>query len=309
MLHVGSGDLVWSSGPGEVRPACSGLEAARFVESPRFESARRVRVIGLAAQAGLVAAAYERLTARGGVLELCGPAALGPAGRLGSAPGSFDPRHAFEAMGGADMGLRYRRPAVGPHRCGPVEAASYGLVAASGAAPPDYAALAAHPVPYRLCFLALHEPSLLRLMALILDPRWFVDGDRVDSAKKLLTTYLYMRRDSTHWRYRLARDAWKLAEADPGDPSGWVHRVHGRLLRAGEPEDVADYGATVWFMRLLRGTWLNLIHEYRCDAQGYCRGRPASESAALEPEYFFRDPRDADVVEAFRLCAGRGSLP
>jgi hypothetical protein len=283
---------------GEQMPFCSGSDANEFSADFRTQTASRFRVVAFPENIPLILALYNNCSRKEEFpLEVCSPLCCEGADRQ-------DPELLLYRMRGYGL-----PPSLGGwHRFGPLDLPSYLLARAlhpgAGAAGDADAGLVrlymrAHPAAVSLRFPDhLDELQLARLIAMVIDPRWFVDPHEPDSPSKL-EQYLGLTpknaddaaKGDTSWRAdrcRLVKRVWDNLR-DPADPNDHGPRrfVYRERRRGGA---VWDLKASRLFVDYLRQTWTASV------CAGPQRGR------LFVPEYFFPF---ADEAAAYREHCSR----
>lgn len=291
-LAVDHQGVVWSL-EGEGMPFCSHQYAGGFVRSWKPPTLERVRVVGGPENVQLILRLYEFLRHRPGpVLEVCSPLCSEGADRR-------DPELTLYRMRGYGL-----PPSLGGwHAFGALDLPSYALAhllnpacgAREGQANLDTVLrwLYIHPVWPALSFVDhLNRLAAAQLLALIIDPRWFIDlahPDRQDRLEQFLglnaKTQGGLDRGNASWRSdrcRLVFKSWNTLQLRelPQAPGRFLYRARGT-----PGGSRGDLQASKVFVDFLRQVWLNVL----------CTGPQAGR--LFVPEYFFAL---VDEVEAFR---------
>lgn len=303
-LHVGADGLVWY-GHDSLPADCTGRPAAEFSQDAGsfdlgLDRAKSVRLVGVAANAALVIGltrlhrTHPKLSAAQEIL-LGSPLVCPGPGRLAS------PQAVLQAL------WQPAATASAPgcwHLMGPREYTTYAIVtelAATGGHPSELArrSLRYHPAWPALSFLAgLDEDAACRLVATVVDPRWFRHPFRPGRLSRLnaflgltpANTAAYVAGvagDRHADRARTVLDTWAggFRHATAG-PTGFLHRVAARAP-AGEYH-VGLLRASVRFVRFLFEVWT-----------AETAGDP---EVRFDPALFFKSP---DEREAYADHRGR----
>lgn len=296
---------MWYGFDGQAAGA-TGLAADALFANPTFlrqlADARAVRLLGTRANAPLVIKLFERRAAdpdfRAVSVRLGSPAAV---------PGAWlraDPEAVLHAL--------WQPPAAGGlagqwHELGPTDYPGYAMAAALAAAPagdvPEVVRRIAehHPAWPAVSFVgSVDAPAACRLLAEIVDARWFQHPSRPGRPSRLLA-YLGVTPDNTA--------AMSGAPVKPGRhfnrATTAVGAWYNQRVRRGsrEPRDFlvrcldahAALGAgllagTRRFLGFVTAVWLAAV-------------RPRHPEAAFDAERFFRDAAVARAYEAHRAAA------
>lgn len=279
--------VVWCLS-GDQMPRCSGLRVPQFLESSVLGPDVSVRMVGSAANAELLIDLFERKL-RGGLhgLQVCSPLCCE------SAAERKDPELLLYSM--RSFGLP---PSLGGwHEFDIKDYYSYALAShfhrALAAGEYTRKLLGGHPVWPALSFIAgLDIDACARLLATVIDPRWYIDASGDPNRGSKLEQYLGLNpktqanldrgNSPQQSRCRLVLACWKTE--DPKKPIGprfflwraWAARGGGTK---------GDLVASKLFIAYLRQVW----------AQAVCNGPQASR--LFVPEHFFVN---ADEVMAYR---------
>lgn len=275
-----SGGSVWCL-DGVGLPCDTGLRPAQFLEAPLLLQGRLIRIVGSAANAGIIVALCGL---RGSLLEdveVCSPLVCE------SAEGRKDPELTLYNMRSFVLppSLGGWRPVVGD------DLTVYSLadhLAAEGSVTPYARLLAAsHPVWAALTFVGgLNEDAAVRLVALIIDPRWYIDPDEPDRLSRL-EQYLGLNPKTMRsvigelkgsWlqdRCRLVTRVWRegFVKVPCGQSVGkstsvgkacddFLRNPHNFLWRIWEARGMglkADLSASKQLVCYLRHNWLNEV--------------------------------------------------
>jgi len=300
-LHTGPDGLVWY-GHASLPFECTGRSAAEFHRDADsfdlgLDRARTVRLLGVAANAALVVGLSRYQTARpkrapaqeillGSPLVCRGPAALSPEAVL-------------QAM------WQPAAPAVAPgcwNRMGPREYTTYSIVselAATGGHPSELArrSLRYHPAWPALSFLAgLDEDAACRLVAAVLDPRWFRHPARPGRLSRL-TAFLGLTPGNmaayvsggaggrNYDRTLTVLDTWASGfKHSMAGPNGFLHRLAARA-----PAGAYHLGllkASERFVRFLFEVWTAETATH--------------PDTRFDPGLFFKSPDEVAAYETHR---------
>ncbi len=150
---------------------------------------------------------------------------------------------------------------------------------------------AAHPAGHALTFIPhLDRMKVCRLLATVLDPRWYIDPDRPNSVARL-KIYLGLvpgrrgRSVMRSARRSLVSGSWRTTPGVPrkaGDPGYFLWRHFATC--DGTPEQ-AYLKTDFRFLAYLRSVWLDSLYP--------------TASRLFVPEYFFRDVKTSDAWRAW----------
>jgi hypothetical protein len=143
--------------------------------------------------------------------------------------------------------------------------------------------LTAHPAYPALAFVDhLDKGAACRLVATILDPRWWIDLRAPDATKRLRCHLgLIAAKGGAAARRAMVRDCWITPAADPAAPGGFLRRHRASLLAAHD-EATADLRTSRRFLAYLTTAWTDAVVPRR-----------SSSDRLFLPEHFFADPREA----------------
>lgn len=290
-LHLGDGGTVWFEDGTAIH---SGQTPEDFIRHPPFEL-ELVRLMGTPRNASLVQALCDaRQEGWEGSIQVCSPKACETAAQR------RDPVLVFLDL--PSYG-HFAASLGGWHEVDEEEAHTYRLAAEverPDASDCSIAALAQeHPLWSSLSFLDPVDPvSVGRVLARLIDPRWYVDPDRPNRTARFLATLglfpavqlAVARGDREVRRYEqclLTQCCWDTGAApvEPLSPGAFCWGA--RLAHKGPPH-VSILKGSQTFALFLRHVWLHHL------------GR----SSGLElfvPEWFFKSAR---VARAFRRHVG-----
>jgi hypothetical protein len=290
--HTGPDEEVFLcdvSGP----PRASGLTCAEFATEC---GARPVRIVALPENAALITSLAE---CGAGRVEIGRPNNILWAHLVATGPKSVLVHARSAAPEAPSRG--------GWHGLTELDQASYALAAhyRSGGGHDDAAArlYARHPARPALDFIThLDHEAASRLLAEILDPRWFIDPDQPDRDARLkcylgLTSNQNDGSEPRRRRRALVRSAWHGS----GDRYGDCDEPRYFLWRtwyACDPEngaEAADAVVSRRFISYLKSVWLDSLL-----GGAWCAG------GLFLPEYWFREPDEVAAWYAFHAarCAG-----
>lgn len=233
-----------------------------FAESPIRRNAERVRVVGVPANAPLVVRLYElKLRDELAGVEVCSPLVCSAAAdRQNPEKVLFNMRR-WNLAGTVG----------GWHEVTRADYVAYAMVSlVRGGAPMDrlLAFLPEHPAAAALSFACHDAVAMVRMLAGIVDPRWFVDPEAPDRPAKLLT-FLGLdpaterttggRRSLHRNRNREVLSAW-MSGPEVGQPAGYFKRFRQDLVDGGESEWKADLRTSQRFAQFLRQTWMAALY-------------------------------------------------
>jgi hypothetical protein len=266
-LHVDNEGIVWYANG--IGPAtCSGLTPTAFLVHPSAQ-AQHIRFLGTPANAHLLLAYHAlRIKTGAGKVEVCSPLVCGTRRILGI------PELALLAMRTCDLA-----PSNGGwHEFDRNDYPSYALASMASkktdTADDTLRMLKIHPVWPALSFIPHLDPFVCaRLLALALDPRWYVDTARPHRNAKFNTFFGLNKRNQEFLtleaseetpynvdRCQLVLDCWQdhnVKKADLDDPRYFLYRIWAyrkatvrALLRTSQI-----------FLAYLRYNWLAAIYQ------------------------------------------------
>ena len=157
-----------------------------------------------------------------------------------------------------------------------------------------------HPLWPALAFPGLDPDSCGRLIALVLDPRSFVDPATFEHADRVRRFFQFDRPSLQRRapRMDLARRAWFDSPfTGDDDPSQFLWRA----WYAADSTPEATLGVTALAVEYVFLNWLERL---------VARPRPRCEAAAFQPELFFgRDGHGLRVAEAYLAHMERREAP
>jgi hypothetical protein len=275
--------MVWML-DGAAAPVDTGMTPGQFVAQLDVRETRAIRLLGCRQNAALITLLRARF----------GDAAVIEVGR----PGHVD-WAALEPEGPAAVLLAIHQidadaPSRGGwHRLGCGEAAAYAMadqLAHGRSVQECMPQLEAHPAYPALSFITrLDESAVVRLVAAILDPRWFIDPNHPDRAGRL-KSYLgldsLVARGSTSRRDRRQQvmAAWRSGEPriDPTAPGDFLWRYWGGCYWREQNHARADLATARHFLDFLRWSWLDALHPQRRAWQS------RYDQGLFVPEHYFK---------------------
>jgi len=295
-LHTSKNQHVWYSkniGP----PTNSGVIADEFLRLPVVTGlGNAVRLLGVPQNAELISELYLRRH-KGEIrsVEVAGPNMLERAADID------DPRAVLLQMRRADSA-----PACGGwHLVTPQEYPTYAMIARMLRTnfvfdTPTAAYLRMHPAYRALSFIpTLQRLEAAKLLATIIDPRWYVDRRMPERAAKLelylgltpqiqarvSTPNCFLRRNR---EFRCANTLWAWRSESPGrvdleNPANFLYRIH-KFAGGGARGDLR---ASQAFVRYLRYTWLAGLDL-----------RTGPRDALFAPDLFFKSAEEIDAFKA-----------
>ena len=301
-LHTGPDGLVWY-GTDTLPFECTGRPAAEFRQDADsfdlgLDRAKAVRLLGVAANAALVVglSRFHRNDPRRAAQEILLGSPLVYPGPAGACPEAvlqalWQPAAPVQAGGCW-------------HRMGPQEYTTYAIVselAATGGHPSDMArrSLRYHPAWPALSFLAgLDEDAACRLVAAVIDPRWFRHPTRPARLSRL-TAFLGLTPANmaayvagTPGGHNYARavtvlDTWATGfKHSMEGPHGFLHRI-AAAAPAGEYH-LGLLKASERFARFLTEVWT--------------AETALSPEVRFDPGLFFKRPDEAAAYAAHRAA-------
>ncbi len=224
---------------GDRLPCRSGATKPEFLDDhPARLNADRVRVVGSPQNAKLVLRLYElKLRDELTSVEVCSPLVCS------TAQDRADPEKVLYSM------RRWTAPSTmgGWHEVTRFDYVAYAmsLLHQQGAEPQKLIEfLTEHPAYPSLSFPYADHLALAKLVATVIDPRWYVDPAAPDRPGKL---YAYLGLDPAtqkgdgsgrnkylHARNRLVRDVWTVPGADLKRPNTFVQRFRSTVETKGE---------------------------------------------------------------------------
>lgn len=286
-LAVDDNDIVWYLN-GEGMPHSSELSVREFLKSDLLHSTQQFRVVGSASNAELLRQLYERrLSGELDSLQVCSPTCCE------TAEDRSDPEFVLFKM----RNYRLAASLGGWHEFGKKDIPSYTLAAyfKQNNTVNNYTrqTLYSHPVWPMLSFVDnLNEDATSQLLALIIDPRWFIDSNDSDNMARLEQFLGIVPRNFVKTaentdeckvsRCKLVLDCWKTSQPTivPTTPRNFLWRVWGD--KGGSIR--GDHAASRLFVSFLRLTWTKAM----------CL--TAQASRLFVPKYFFAKK---DECEAF----------
>ena len=282
---LGGDGLVYHSEDSD-KGACSELDPFDFL---RWHRGRRLRILSSQANAAFIAVAYRHACEFDIMLEIGRPDVCDWAAAQQAGPGGV--LRAMRAIG-------HQVPSCGGwHPMQPAEYPSYAmaaeLAAPAGSREKLLELLLQHPAWPALGFVAgLDRVKACELLALILDPRLYVDRAKPGSDARL-RCYLGLVRDARRassgraLRQNLVRQAWQTLPppADMTPPGCWLWRFWAACDR---PKPERDLKASRKFLSYLRQVWLDGL-----------RGTTWCPDRLFVPEYYFADSLDAAAWRRF----------
>jgi len=273
---------------GDQMPKCSHLLIEEFLKSDLLDEDTAVRTVGTAVNADLLLGLYDRKLRVGlRSLQVCSPLCCE------SAEDRKDPELLLYSM--RSFGLS---PSLGGwHEFDLKDYYAYSLVShfhrTLDVGEYTRRLLVGHPVwPYLSFIAGLNLDACTRLLAIIIDPRWYIDVAVDPDRGSKLEQYLGLNpkiqltldrgRSCQHERFRTVLSCWKTE--DPKKPIGPRYFLW-RAWAARGGGSKGDLVASKLFVSYLRQTWSKAV----------CNGPQADH--LFVPEHFFVN---ADEVMAYR---------
>lgn len=278
---------------------CSNLKPSEFENTTVFKSTKHIRLIGSKENAKLIVQLHwlKKETGKLKKVEVCSPlVCLNTSERK-------DPEAAIFEM------RRWNYPASlgGFHETN--ENDYYQYLLTHEVNKPDYEfndhikrLLKLHPAWPYLSFIG-HLDILLaaKLLALIIDPRWYIDFDEPDSGAKLrgylgLTpktqAFVSGEPNSSHGihadRCRLVLDTWKTSESVEGKDLHFPTYFLWRIYKTNEKTEYkADLRTSQSLISFLRHTWISEL----------CSDSHKGKDALFIPAYFFKLEEEVKYFE------------
>jgi hypothetical protein len=279
-LYVDSSGVAWfvtSNDPWKAH--ASEISVSKFVEQALVRDAGRIRILGNRPSAALICALYEAREADPGRMPPC--IQIGTPALISSEVRD-DPTSVVALMND----LQLPSSCGGWHEMTRHDYRMYGLVhhAQTETMTQDLSELLEmHPAYPAISFVPTFDAlNAAKLLAEIVDPRWFIDPAKPDRTSRL-RNYMGMRprvlkqtfdgHSSPHCRRaRIAMRAWSTGDystADLTHPASFLFRI----VRDSSTKEKGMLNATVRYLNFVRAVWLDSIAP---------KGR-----TLFVPEYFF----------------------
>lgn len=291
-LHVDDKDSVWYV-VGDNPPVATGMGIIPFMLQPVLRKSTCVRLIGTLENTHLILALYgQQLHGEKALIEICSPLVCQTANEL------HDPKHALYAMRQYDKAVSLG----GWHEVNQGDYFAYALVnhihKVGGIDDQALRLLRSHPAWPALSFIPhLNRSACIFLLAMIVDPRWYIDPMSPGRGSKL-RSYLGLNpqtmlgvlgtasRNRYYDRCKMAAEAWNGQKdlKNIEEPNYFLYRVF-RSAGINKGPLYAGLRTTQYFIEFLRLTWLAAL-------------APNTQLESLfVPEYFFKSKEEA---QAFR---------
>lgn len=289
-VHIADDGSLWFA-DGDHHAVRYSHDYERFANTLVYKRAKVVRVVGMRANVGMLVHFHNLHAASGS----------GPQLEVGSPLICGNPadRHDPQVLLVRGRGCRLSASLGGWHKFTDLDYPSYAIAAQlqDGKVTPEcLARLREHPAWRALMFVRANEEACVRLIAEVLDPRWYVDTDHPERSSRLesylgltmrtMTTVMAggkKRPSKGHMRdmfdrCRAVREAWSAGPAGHiEDPRSFLFRI-----QQSKPGTPGTLRASSVFVRYFRQTWLDGLYNDR-----QCR--------LFIPEHFFKRPAEANA--------------
>lgn len=282
-LHLDDAGSIWLAAG--VSPAvqleCPAAGILRYLEE-HYPGPPALRILGTAANAGLILQAYALARRRNGTLELAGP-------MLCSSPQDLaDPPQVLYGMRACVLPSSLG----GWHKATAADQATYRLIhrlhGPTDETPSCESLLLEHPVWRELSFIPTlsqlpNRAALVRLLAEIVDPRWYIDPEHPNRISRL-TAYLGLTPANQQRVEQAPREPparvrrcalacaawWTDAAQDRADPRNFLWRVYhsaggGTIGRLRASQKFIVFLRYVWMQSLAKAAHSRCIDLFEPD--------------------------------------------